>query len=80
MQSSMKKLNLSPLIYILFTCFERAFNISKEDIHINFKNVSYLLYLNIFLQGIKIKICKIYIAFPFYFANVQCCIGEFYMA
>ena len=52
----------------------------KEDIHINFKNVSYLLYLNIFLHEIKIKICKIYIAFPFYIANVQCCIGEFYMA
>ena len=56
---------------------ERA--LTKEDIHINFKIPSYLLYLNIFLHEIKIKICKIYTAFPVFFANAQCYSAEFYM-
>ena len=33
--------------------------------------------LNIFLHEIKIKICKIYTAFPVFFANVQCYSAEF---
>ena len=53
--------------------------ITKEDIHINFKILLYLLYLNIILHEIKIKICKIYTTFPVFFANFQCCIAEFYI-
>ena len=35
------------------------------DHHINFKVLSYLLYLHIFSREIKITMCKIYIAFQF---------------
>ena len=48
---------------------------TKEDIHSDFKILSYLFYFNIFSHEVKIKICNLYTAFLVFIAKVWCYIA-----
>ena len=58
-------LNPPPVLVVFRTWLSEAVSWTKLDLHINFKVLSYLLYLHIYSLEIRIEMCKSYIALKF---------------